>query len=237
MGLGDRTFLLGATLPERARRTVVALVFVAHAIVFWLGYADLGVRVLGPLSVLPVIVAAWLLGARGGALAGLLVLVLNTVLIAVLAGGSVDRALLGRNALNYAVLIAIGALVGWLRDLNVRVREQARQIEEQAWALAEQARLDGALKTARLAAHELNNRLQVVRTYGEMLPRRADPDTAAMARGLATAAAEAGAIMDRLQGIIRFEETTLAGVPVLDLEASTRTIPSDGDPRPAAESP
>lgn len=99
----------------------------------------------------------------------------------------------------------------------------ARDVTDFRRAISRQARLDGALKTARLAAHELNNRLQLLAGYGRILPTLDPAEMPAILQDMADAAAESGAVLNRMQGMLRFEEVTIGGQTVLDLDASTDT--------------
>jgi nitrogen-specific signal transduction histidine kinase len=89
-------------------------------------------------------------------------------------------------------------------------------------ALVERGRLDGAIKTARLVAHELNNQLSLLTGYGELLADEGEGETAEFARGIVRGARASAETIARLQRIIRFEEIDGgADYPMLDLEAST----------------
>jgi GAF domain-containing protein len=92
-------------------------------------------------------------------------------------------------------------------------------------AIAARERLDGAVKTARRVAHELNNQLAPVRGYGELLAQSLEGEPRDLAARVVRGAEAAAATIARLQRIVRFEETVSAGQPMLDLAAST-------DPRP-----
>jgi GAF domain-containing protein len=84
------------------------------------------------------------------------------------------------------------------------------------------ARLDGAMKTARMVGHELNNKLAIVSGYGDLLvDRLGASDHAPAIRRMVEASDEAAMVLRRLQRIIRFEERTLGGISFLDLEAAT----------------
>lgn len=98
-----------------------------------------------------------------------------------------------------------------------------RDITDLHQALTERARLDGAVKTARLVAHQLNNKLGSTLGYG-MLLREAPggPSAARYAQAVIQSAEEAAEIVRQLQQLTRFEEVaTPLGVPMRDLEAST----------------
>ena len=98
----------------------------------------------------------------------------------------------------------------------------ARDITALHAAIAERERLDGAVKTARLVAHELNNTLALLTGYGELLPAAGPADARRFAEKLLGGALEAAAIVARLQRIVRFEETSSPVGPMLDLEAAQR---------------
>ena len=88
--------------------------------------------------------------------------------------------------------------------------------------IVERSRLDGAIKTARLVAHQLNNQLSLLTGYGELLQGEVEGEAADFARGIVRGAMASAATIARLQRIIRFEETEGgADYPMLDLEAST----------------
>jgi GAF domain-containing protein len=89
-------------------------------------------------------------------------------------------------------------------------------------AIAERARLDGAVKTARLVAHELNTKLAIVVGNADMLRERLVGEEREQAEDVLAGAEEAAAIVARLQRMIRFEETEMAGIAMLDLEAATQ---------------
>jgi PAS domain-containing protein len=101
----------------------------------------------------------------------------------------------------------------------------ARDITELHAAIAAQGRLDGAIKTARLVAHQLNNQLAPIQGYGELLVEELEGEPAALAGRIVHGARASAATVARLQRIIRFEETATAGFQMLDLDAATR--PSD----------
>ena len=89
-------------------------------------------------------------------------------------------------------------------------------------ALVERGRLDGAIKTARLVAHQLNNQLSLLTGYGELLADEGEGETAEFARGIVRGARASAETIARLQRIIRFEEIDGgADYLMLDLDAST----------------
>jgi hypothetical protein len=87
-------------------------------------------------------------------------------------------------------------------------------------AIADDARLEGAIKTARVVAHELNNKLSLITGYGELLVETADGDVSRVASVMLEAAFDSADIVDRLQRLIRFEEVGTPVGPMLDLGRS-----------------
>jgi GAF domain-containing protein len=89
----------------------------------------------------------------------------------------------------------------------------------------ERARLEGVLLAARTAQHELNNSLQGISGYCEMLaeePRMPVP-AHALIDEIRAAAHEAAVTVDKLRRITRVEEVHVGGPgPVLDLQRSIR---------------
>jgi PAS domain S-box-containing protein len=96
----------------------------------------------------------------------------------------------------------------------------SRDISEVRDAIAHDARLEGAVKTARLVAHELNNKLGIITGYGELLVEQAAGEASRLAEPMVAAAFEASDIVDRLQRLIRFEEMGSPHGPMLDLGKS-----------------
>jgi nitrogen-specific signal transduction histidine kinase len=84
----------------------------------------------------------------------------------------------------------------------------------------EAERLRAFRETARRVAHELNNQLALVRGYGEMLADALEGEPGALAARVTRGAEAAAATIARLQRIVRFEEVTSAGQPMLDLDGS-----------------
>jgi nitrogen-specific signal transduction histidine kinase len=97
----------------------------------------------------------------------------------------------------------------------------SRDITELHAAIAGRARLDGAVKTARLLAHEINNQLALLVGYGTLLTGRVDGDLGDTIATMVGAAEHIAELVHRLQGIVRFEERDFGGGPMLDLDAAT----------------
>jgi PAS domain S-box-containing protein len=90
-------------------------------------------------------------------------------------------------------------------------------------AIGARARLDGAVKTARLITHELNNKLTAVVANADLLLGLLDGEAIQFAEEIVQGAEDAAGIVARLNQIVRVEEADVGlGVPVLDLDASTQ---------------
>jgi PAS domain S-box-containing protein len=155
--------------------------------------------------------------------------------------GVIPRALLGEVGSRLLILAGQGGQqrrmhvhAAPVRDAGGRVVAAmvvARDLTALHDALVERGRLDGAIKTARLVAHQLNNQLSLLTGYGELLAEEGEGETAEFARGIVRGARSSAETIARLQRIIRFEEVDGgANYPMLDLDAST--LPED---EPAAE--
>jgi DNA-binding response OmpR family regulator len=115
-----------------------------------------------------------------------------------------------------------------LLDETQRARAE---LESMMGVLQQQARLDGAIKTARLVAHELNNALSCIGVYGHLLTQDVQGESAEFAEEMMRGAEDAAKIVRRLQRLMRFEETEVGGLPMLDLSAATEpaeTGPANG---------
>jgi PAS domain-containing protein len=144
-----------------------------------------------------------------------------------------ERALLGELATEELVIEDVDGTRRHLHVSAAPIRGQdgavvaavviSRDITALHRSIQENARLDGAVKTARRAAHELSNQLALVAGYGEILRTMAnDGPFEAMAGRVHQAAMTAGATLERLQSIIRFEESEFGGQVMLDLERATK---------------
>ncbi len=102
----------------------------------------------------------------------------------------------------------------------------ARDITDMHRTITDHARLDGAVKTARTLAHEINNRMTFLTGYGDLLPLLVQGEAADMAREMAQAAREVADLTTRLQSIVRFAETDVGGGAMLDLNASIDPPPT-----------
>jgi DNA-binding response OmpR family regulator len=101
-------------------------------------------------------------------------------------------------------------------------------------ALAERARLDGALLVARTVTHEINNAISPVVGYAELLSLipavGADPTAAGYARSISEAAAHVADRVRRLRQVTRLEESALQmgpGQPVLALDGIADATSTD----------
>ena len=116
------------------RRFALAGAAVAvHAIGFIPIYQQSGAGV-SALSIFPVVIIAWLFGAWGGLVAGLLALPLNALLL-LMAGEPGWQIMVGASGIEAsALVVVVGCVIGLLRDLGVRLD---RHLTE--WRKAERA--------------------------------------------------------------------------------------------------
>jgi signal transduction histidine kinase len=105
--------------------------------------------------------------------------------------------------------------------LVAEAQRTSAELERLVATAADAARLDGAIKAARLVAHELNNQLSPIRGYSEVLAEMLEGEPATLAERILRGAEASASTVARLQRIIRFEETETAGFRMLDLDAAT----------------
>ncbi|HEV8637059.1 MAG TPA: GAF domain-containing protein [Chloroflexota bacterium] len=91
--------------------------------------------------------------------------------------------------------------------------------------LIEAARLDGAIKTAQAAAHELSQPLAVVVGYAELIQDCVEPEDVRRYASLVNRAAlDAAARLDKFRNVVRFVELQFGDLdPILDLDRSAAT--------------
>lgn len=114
-------------LPMHIRAVLVVASFLLYAALFSFFYRSLGGVVIA-LSVLPVISSGWILGLRGGVLAGLGSYPLNAFLFA-LVNFPDWQLVIARGAVGHVMLVTIGAMSGWVSSLIERVQRQAQELE------------------------------------------------------------------------------------------------------------
>jgi diguanylate cyclase (GGDEF)-like protein/PAS domain S-box-containing protein len=105
---------------RRARIAVVVAIGLFYAIAFSVLTYRAG-STIGPLGPIPVLVAAWLFGRRGGVIAVTVTALFNFVVIGLV--GALAWDVLVRAAMpGTLALLAVGLTVGWLRELSERLR-------------------------------------------------------------------------------------------------------------------
>ena len=174
------------------RRVVVVVSLVtAYVIAFVVLEPRIGDGVLA-LTVIPLIVAAWLFGLRGGLAAGVGLVVLDIVLLQTvghrdgLSAGQLPRIL---------VAISLGGVVGYVRDLQ---QDLERRVAERTKELVDRtARAGAADRMAQIGTltagigHQINNPLAAVLANLDEIVRRlppGDPQLAEAARDAKEAA-------------------------------------------------
>ncbi|MDA0988822.1 MAG: ATP-binding protein [Chloroflexi bacterium] len=89
----------------------------------------------GIVSVVPVVVAGWLLGVRGGILIGMLIITANVLLVTLFDDKSVGSWLREGGVLGSAALLVVVTVVGSLRDLRERARQEIEDRKQAERAL------------------------------------------------------------------------------------------------------
>ena len=120
------------------------------------------------LSFLPIIGAGSQFGKTGGAIATLLSVPINIVMF--LASGESDLSFWGRNyLLTHIVFLIVGLTTGYLGDLKMKLEHELserKRLEEKIRAIERDRVL---IETAGAASHEINQPLQGVLGYCELL--------------------------------------------------------------------
>jgi PAS domain S-box-containing protein len=136
--------------PARARLALCASLTVLYVLTFILLQPLLGGGV-SALALFPAAVAGWLFGLRGGLLASALLLVLTIPLLDLTMEMRIGEVPVGGLA-GFTVLVATGAIAGWLSDLRELLRKE----------IAERARVEAALQSERDFAESLIAAAQVI---------------------------------------------------------------------------
>lgn len=97
--------------------------FVLYAAVFKASYAFVG-HGMGVVGVIPVLFGGWLFGMRGGILCGLLNFPVTCLLCIILEVPDWGNKVVMQAAPGHVVIVLIGFVVGYIRDLNLRLRSE-----------------------------------------------------------------------------------------------------------------
>ena len=111
------------------------------------------IRATAIVSILPVMVTAWLFGLRVGLLAAMMAVLLNTLLVTLVSDRSWQEFREG-GALGSAALVAVGAVTGSLHDLAEKARDelnQRRLTEEALQEAYDELEIRVAERTAKLS--------------------------------------------------------------------------------------
>ena len=112
----------------------VMLSIIVYGSAFLLLYDKVG-GAIAAFGVLPVITAAWLWGLKAGVLFGLLVFVINTILFNIVDPSGLFVIVKHNGIPGSASLLFIGAVVGYMHDLRIRLRSELRSRIEAEIAL------------------------------------------------------------------------------------------------------
>lgn len=148
----------------------------------------------GILATVPVVVAAWLYGWRGGLVAGLLAFPLNSLLVILTSDANWGLWLRQGGVLGTGALVVVGATVGELRSSSDRlkretierkraeeelkeyssrlqemVEERTSELKESQTALIRAGKMEAIGQLAAGVANELNNPLGAVVGYSDIL--------------------------------------------------------------------
>ena len=123
---------------RRASALIVAGAWVVYAGAYTPVQAFLGSG--GIVSTLPMILTAWVYGIRGAVVGSLLVLLFNGSLSAITTDDSFGRWLTTGGLLGFGALLAVGIVVGWLRQLKASAERE----------IAERKRAESRLNDANL---------------------------------------------------------------------------------------
>ena len=152
------------TYSSQVRIVITLSVVVVFVLAFLIRGSVLGDSA-GILATVPVFVAAWLFGLRGGLLGALPHFPLILLLVVVAGDGDWKLWLREGGILGTGALLIVGTVVGRLRDLSVRELSRRKQAEE---ALLQSQRLETVGRLAGGMAQEFNNLLAVTLGYSQL---------------------------------------------------------------------
>ncbi|MEW6405422.1 MAG: bifunctional diguanylate cyclase/phosphodiesterase [Chloroflexota bacterium] len=137
------------------RITFVLVSVGIYALIFFLLYPIAG-SATAALTIIPIVIAGWLLGARGGLVFGFITFPLNNLLLGMVRDPNAGFSF--SNWLVVSVFTLIGMAVGWARGLVDRVDQQTKELDESRKALQE--RIDAGELLFHEMLEEMEKRIQ-----------------------------------------------------------------------------
>ncbi|MBN2408047.1 MAG: GHKL domain-containing protein [Elusimicrobia bacterium] len=152
---------------KRKTRVLISLVL-AYALFFVFFQKDIKSPLL-ILSILPVIIAAWYFGTKLGIFFALLTFYINTALLNLTGNSGINIVFRFGGGIELAVFLIVGAVIGYLSEMNNRLRENMRKQNLMEEQLMQQSKLASIGKLAAGVAHELNNPLTTIMACNDLL--------------------------------------------------------------------
>jgi PAS domain S-box-containing protein/putative nucleotidyltransferase with HDIG domain len=150
-----------AVRSSRARAMMVVGVFVVYALAYLPLRAQAGIAA-GLLAMLPVGLAGWSLGLRGGLLAALFVMPLHTLLMNLAGYQGWDVILRETNGLGALATVSVGVATGYWSNLTRTLQQQVAERKQAKEALQESEQRFSVLSAAAFEGIVISDRGQII---------------------------------------------------------------------------